>query len=526
MFVIFYQTLVLNQMKFFLILFFSINTFLLFAQRETAIWYFGNGAGLDFNSGNPIALNDSTMNTIEGCSTISDSDGNLLFYTDGTTVYNRNHLVMLNGNGLLGNASSTCSSIVIPYPQHENQYYVFTVHTSDYFYSLAQGLNYSIVDMSLDSGLGGIIPSSKNTNLLPITSEKLTATRTADGSAYWVISHFENKFYAYMLTNSGLSTPVISELDPFVELISTTIFNTDVVNMRGYVKVNLQGNKLAIAHFSDNKTDEFIGVTDANLARGQAYSRGGRLFVYDFDNSTGQVTNGQDLEIDNASPYGLEFSPNGRFLYVEMDYMEPDYIPGVHLVKINEGLVAQYDLLSSDIVASRDDIYHATLGDEVQMRGALQLAYDGKIYHTRRSYGALSVINNPDELSVDAAYQHAAINLNGTFPNWGLPIFIQSYFTPTALDYHDILTIPQGFSPNNDSLNDTFQIVNLRTAFPDFSIKIFNRYGTVVYEGTNTIPDWNGTTTNGNLLPTGTYFYVLKLHNSTNDLINGWVYLN
>ena len=513
-------------MKKLLIFFFSISTFLLFAQRETATWYFGNGAGLDFNSGSPVVLNDSAMNTVEGCSTISDSDGNLLFYTDGTIIFNRNHVVMLNGSGLMGNASSTCSSIVIPYPQHENQYMVFTVYTSDYFYSLARGLNYSIVDMSLDGGLGGVISSSKNTNLLPITSEKLTATRTADGLGYWIISHFKNKFYAYMLTNLGISTPVISELDPFIELIDVTIFNTDVVNMRGYIKVNLQGNKLAVAHFSDNKTDEFIGITNINLARGQAYSRGGRLFIYDFNNGNGVVSNGLDLEIDNASPYGLEFSPNGRFLYVEMDYMEPDYVPGAHLVKINEGLVAQYDLLSTNIVASRDDIYHATLGDEVQMRGSLQLAYDGKIYHTRRSYGALSVINSPNELGTDADYQHATISLNGTFPNWGLPIFIQSYFTTTAIDYHDILTIPQGFSPNNDQLNDVFQIVNLRTVFPDFTIKIFNRYGTVVYEGNKTIPDWDGTTTNGNLLPTGTYFYVLKLHNATNDLINGWVYLN
>jgi len=498
----------------------------LFAQRETAIWYFGNNAGLDFNTGSPIALTDGAMNTIEGCSTISDADGNLLFYTDGSTIYNKNHQVMQDGNGLLGNASSTCSSIVIPYPQHENQYFVFTVHTSDYFYNLAQGLNYSIVDMSLDNGLGAVLLPTKNTNILPITSEKLTATLTADGQGYWIITHFENKFYAYMLTSLGLSSPVISEIDPFIELINVPIFNTDVVNMRGYIKLNLQGNKLAAAHFSANETADFNGVTVVNEARAQAYAKGGKLYLYDFDNSTGVVSNGLDLEVDGASPYGVEFSPNGRFLYVELDYMTPDYIPGVHLVRVDEGVVAQYDLYNNDIVASKEIVYQADVTDQVQMRGSLQLAYDGKIYHTRNNYGALSVINNPDGLGMAANYQHAAINLGTASPNWGLPIFIQSYFTPTALDYHDIITIPQGFSPNNDGFNDGFEIVNLRTAFPNFTIKIFNRYGTVVYQGDNTIPDWDGYTTNANKLPTGTYFYVLKLNNINDDLINGWVYLN
>ena len=508
-----------------LILLLCIN-FSLFAQRETAIWHFGNQAALDFNSGTPVPILASAINTIEGCSTISNADGNLLFYTDGSTIYNRDNAIMQNGSGLLGNASSTCSSIVIPYPQHENKYYVFTVHTSDYFYSTSRGLNYSIVDMSLDGGLGGVMASSKNTNLLPITSEKLTATRTADGQGYWIITHFENKFYTYMLTDSGSSSPVVSEIAPFIELINTTIYNTDVVNMRGYIKINLQGNKLAVAHFSDNKTAEFNGITDTNQARAQAYARGGKLLVYDFDNSTGVVSNGLDLEINDASPYGIEFSPNGRFLYVELDYMIADPIPFVHLVRVDAGEVVQFDMLSADIVNSRVVIFDADTTDQVQMRGALQLAYDGKIYHTRNSYGALSVINSPDVLGLDADYEHATIDLGGKSPNWGLPIFIQSYFSPTPIDYHDILTIPQGFSPNNDNLNDVFHIVNLRTVFPDFSIKIFNRYGTVVYQGDATIPDWNGSTSNGKLLPSSTYFYVIKLHDLNDSLINGWVYLN
>ena len=67
------------------------------AQREANIWYFGANAGLDFNSGAPVPLTNGQVNTAEGCSAISDSAGNLLFYTDGLWVYNRNHTSMPNG---------------------------------------------------------------------------------------------------------------------------------------------------------------------------------------------------------------------------------------------------------------------------------------------------------------------------------------------------------------------------------------------------------------------------------------------
>ena len=70
------------------------------ANGEGNIWYFGYGAGLDFNSGSPVALHDGQINQLEGCATIADSDGNLLFYTDGMSVWNCAHGVMPNGTGL------------------------------------------------------------------------------------------------------------------------------------------------------------------------------------------------------------------------------------------------------------------------------------------------------------------------------------------------------------------------------------------------------------------------------------------
>ena len=87
----------------------------LLAQSEAANWYFGFGGGIKFNQNNNTVLrvNDGQLFTNEGCASISDSSGNLLFYTDGSRVWNKNHTTMMNGLGYftLAPSSSTVSSI-------------------------------------------------------------------------------------------------------------------------------------------------------------------------------------------------------------------------------------------------------------------------------------------------------------------------------------------------------------------------------------------------------------------------------
>src|SRR4051794_6120512 len=82
------------------------------SQPEAFHWYFGNHAGLDFSSGTAVAVNNGAMVTDEGCSSISDAAGNLLFYTNGVNVYNKLHQLMPNGTGLLGHVSSTQSALI------------------------------------------------------------------------------------------------------------------------------------------------------------------------------------------------------------------------------------------------------------------------------------------------------------------------------------------------------------------------------------------------------------------------------
>ena len=119
-------------------------------QGEGNIWYFGANAGIDFNSGTATAVTNGSLNSFEGCASICDAGGNLLFYTDGVTVFNSNHAAMPNGTGLSGHDNSTQSAIIVKKPGSTSKYYIFTTD----FQANINGLQYSEVDMTLQGGLG------------------------------------------------------------------------------------------------------------------------------------------------------------------------------------------------------------------------------------------------------------------------------------------------------------------------------------------------------------------------------------
>ena len=150
-----------------------------FAQGENNQWCFGNLCGLDFNSGSPVAFN-SQVNTTEGSASIADASGNLLFYTDGITVWNQNHVAMPNGTGLSGGISSTQSAVIVQQPQTPGIYYIFTTAEAQG----AQGFCYSIVDMSLQAGLGDV--TTKNVQLFTPSAEKVCATKHNNGVDIWI----------------------------------------------------------------------------------------------------------------------------------------------------------------------------------------------------------------------------------------------------------------------------------------------------------------------------------------------------
>lgn len=354
-----------------------------YAQGEANIWYFGERAGVDFNSGSPIALTDGRLNTNEGCATISNSSGQLLFYTDGITVYNKNHQVMANGAGLMGHDSSTQSATIVPKPGSSDLFYVFTIDVE----AGPQGFRYSIVDMSLNGGLGDVVISAKNVLIYAPTCEKISIVRHANNLDFWIITHGwnSNAFYAHLLTSGGLNTtPVQSNVGLFVS-------NSHNYNSMGYMKVAPDGSKLVTCY-------PFLNTAE----------------LFDFNNATGLISNPITVMNDSDLIYGAEFSPNSQVLYI-----------GV----ANKKGVFQFDLNASDIRASMLLLHTFT-----NTLGALQLGPDKKIYISQYFGNSLSTIQNPDVIGMGCNLAVNNVNLAGRFSMSGLPAFNQSFFFTPAIN--------------------------------------------------------------------------------------------
>ena len=188
---------------------FVLSAFLLQAQNEGNIWYFGGFAGLDFNSIPPTPLLDGQLNVSEGVCTISDASGSLLFYSDGIRIWNADHVFMANGTGLGGDPSSTQSAVAVPWPGNPNLYYLFTADA----FAGPNGFRYNVIDMTMAGGLGQV--TIKNVGLIPQADEKVSAVLHTNNVDIWVIAHRSNsnEYYAYLVTPSGLvTTPVISSV--------------------------------------------------------------------------------------------------------------------------------------------------------------------------------------------------------------------------------------------------------------------------------------------------------------------------
>ena len=213
---------------------------LTYGQEEASNWYFGDNAGISFdlNTNSVSAESRGKLETREGCATISDTDGNLLFYTDGSTVYNQEHRVMEGGDGLLGDESSTQSALIVPKPFDPNIYYVFTVGSN----INPTGLNYSVVDITENGGLGEVV--SLNINLLPACAEKISAVlKDCASGAIWVITlsgpggnsvDALNTFHAFEIGESGVSDDAV-----------TSNLGMRIEDSRGYLKFSPDGTKLA-----------------------------------------------------------------------------------------------------------------------------------------------------------------------------------------------------------------------------------------------------------------------------------------
>lgn len=358
-----------------------------FPPRSDNIWYFGKFAGLDFSTGRPIPLLNSAMDTFEGCATISDDNGNLLFYTDGVTVWNKEHKPMPNGKGLFGHSSSTQSAVITPDPGNPQQYYIFTVSTAG---ENQNGLYYSVVDMTLDSGKGNIT-SKKNVFMMKEASEKVTAAWHANKKDIWVVSleNGTNKFYVFLVSVTGISAPKITATGKVMT----------APNVHGYLRFSNSGTL---------------------LANGFGYDRVFQLCR--FNNTTGVPTLWLTFKDPKYFAYGVEFSPNDSKLYIA-NHVDHD----IHQINLAAG---------SDAAILNSVIRIGTI--PLHMPDALQLAPDGKIYFTMFNPSSyeheyLGVIPNPNDYYAQCLPDY--IRLGGRHCRNGLPNFLRGFRRTTQAVY-------------------------------------------------------------------------------------------
>ena len=367
-----------------------------FSQGQNNIWYFGHKAGLDFNSTPPLPVTGALISP-EGTASISTSDGELLFYTDGRTVFDRNHQPMPNGTGLDGGESSTQAVLILPLPHSSNLYYIFTTQQN----AQPGRLSYSVVNSQSNGGLGDVEPTQKNIVIESGTTEKLTCSKHQNGTDIWIIAHRlnSNQFISYLLSATGLSTtPVVSPVGSF--------YASDDQSGIGYMKASLSGSKLACA-----------GTVPQILE------------LFDFNTTTGEVYNYIDLAQMLGADYyvyGLEFSQSECFLYVTSS--------------INRKAIIQIDLSAMN--------YEVLFENASVEYGALQLGPDGRIYVAKNLSKTIDVIERPDLLGGLSEYAEDYLELDSaTTCQYGLPNLAPFFNITNILSYsllEDHLNLCQG----------------------------------------------------------------------------------
>lgn len=385
------------------------------SAKQAEVWFFGEKAGIDFRSGTAIPdTSQNSMLALKASAVICDSTGDLLFFTNGRKVYDKQYSVMPNGTELYGNLGVTQPCIIVPMPGFPDIYYIFAI---DLVFGLnpTKGLTYSILDMSLRNGFGDVTDRHNQPLHSPVC-QKLSSVKHRNGKDYWILIHEWNsdKFFAYLLTSSGLSDSVVSAVGTPHDGDATE--NNDV----GYMKFSPDGSHIALTIPGKNMVEEF-----------------------DFNNETGIVSapRNHTFSLTGVQPYGVEFSPDSRKLYVSVLQLGGNGPPTA------PSYIFQFDV--------RDNLMNPIQISSIQgvRVTAMQLATDGRIYLARTvnltiKKDSLDVIYNPSRSGLACNYnsydgtEPARFSLLGRYPYYSLPNFVQSYldipvFTWDSCCYQD-----------------------------------------------------------------------------------------
>jgi len=360
-----------------------------YGETETIAnqWYFGEMAGIDFNENPPVPLVDNNqMNSPEAASTISDINGDLLFYSNGVSVYNQEHEMMLNGFNIGGDSTSAQGALIVPVPQDATSFYIFTTDPS--WNDQTFDVKYSFIDLKIDGANGGV--AMKDRPLFYKGTERLAASGSG-GSLIWVVTHEfgNNTFRSYPVTEDGIGPASLSTAGTILSL-------TTEGNSKNTMKLSADVSKLAMTIAGPENFVE----------------------VFDFIDTAGQVTNPIKINISEPAPaeiYGVMISSNNEKLYVTTK--------GGGTSKLIQFTIDTTDV--GTIEASK-----AIIAQDAQEFGDLQTGPNGMVYMAVDGSGDLGTINNPNNDANQVGFTLAGFNLGGRLSTLGLPNFVQNASQP------------------------------------------------------------------------------------------------
>jgi len=356
-------------------------------------WAFGNSAGIDFGvSGNSRTAIKVPGTTVEGSTVVTDTTGQMLFWSNGSTLFDRNNSPMPNGSGLKINSSATQTVAAFPSIEHPGVYFVVTTTGASEVGGKGQ-LYYSKVDMSLNGGLGDVT-STKNVPLGAATdaTEALTAVPNADGTGFWVLTFRAGTPYdlAYEFDGDGPVTgqAVESEMS------------------------SPNGNRYATFNIS-NDLSQIVQMTGSSAGTGQ-------IRLLSINGQTGVLTEKATWDLATgtnagADGYSADFSPAGDYVYATKIFS------GAHLYRYKIAGASS----AADIKASEENL--ASIGNGGQVRKGP----DGREYVVNRTAGSLSVLNTPDAADPGLVLNGFPLAA-GTSNGWGLPQTVTGCPKPAA----------------------------------------------------------------------------------------------
>jgi hypothetical protein len=415
-------------------------------------------SGLNFNSSPPTTFSmNKPINILCTNSSICDTSGNLLFFTNGMFVFDKNGNQMPHGDSINyndyydmllglpgGNYYPLSHSIVtLPSPNKSNEYYIIHQkyrHEGDRFIVY---LNYSLIDMNLNNGLGDVV--KKNIEILRYDTicRGIAATRHANGKDWWILARtqFKDQFYAVWLNDTGFSVnaQTITTLDPLKAVAGSALFSQD-------------GSKYY---------ELFDTINTQNKLR--------YLDSFDFDRINGKLLNYKRIQLsDSISMCGnvvTTLSPNGRYFYTGDGFKLYQFDLQAVDVPSSRILIANWD--STYINGDMTGFFFSTLGP------------DGKIYisnHTKY----IHVINEPDSPGMLCDFVPYAILMPGfqapfpVFPNFRLGplVGIDEIYKPKPF------TVQAFPNPSNSEISFSTQISNNTQPM---QFQIINAIGQLVY---------------------------------------------